>query len=144
MQALRNAHDQMRDWNRLSIKGQQLTAGISCIVIRGGEALLAQSCPAIVYVRLLGAVQRVVPHIPEASVSLGDQEDLLPAFRRYELSTGDRVLLVTNSLDESVGGERIGKILTLPVNDVLPCLYKDTQGLSQGAALFLEFGEGEA
>ena len=144
LQALRNAHDQMRDWNRHSIKEQQLTAGTSCIVVRGREALLAQSSPAVVYTRLLGAVQRVVPHIPEASVSLGDQEDLLPAFHRYELSTGDRALLVTTSLDEAVGEERIDKILALPANDVLPCLYKDTQGLSQGAALFLDFGKGEA
>jgi len=37
LHALRSAHDQMRDWNRHSIKEQQLTAGTSCVVIRGRE-----------------------------------------------------------------------------------------------------------
>ena len=145
LQALRNAHDQMRDWNRHSLKEQQLTAGTSCIVIRGREALLAQSRPAVVYTEgSRCSCSGSFPISRRRVCRSGTRKTCCQRFAVYELSTGDRALLVTTSLDESLGEERIDKILTLPANDVLPRLYKDTQGLSRGAALFLDFGRGEA
>ena len=139
--ALRAAHEQLRDWNRKSLKEHRVAAGTSCLAVRGSEAYLAQVGPAIAYIRLRGGLQRMQPHIPDAQEPLGLYEEFWPAFSRHELSAGDRLLLATSNLAAAVGNQEVMTALALRAEECLAPLYQQARHLSDCGALLLALAE---
>ena len=45
LRALRSAHENLRDWNRRSLKEHRVAAGVSCLAMHDNEAYLAQVGP---------------------------------------------------------------------------------------------------
>jgi hypothetical protein len=54
--AISAAHENLREWNRRSLREHQVAAGLSCLVVRGTLAYLAQAGPSLAYFRRGDAV----------------------------------------------------------------------------------------
>lgn len=98
-------------------------AGLSCLVVRGALAYLAQAGPSLAYFRRGTALDRVTPDDPRATAVLGLAEELRPQLRRYELIPGDLLLVVSPSLDEIVEEARLMELLSRDAEEVLSELY---------------------
>ena len=139
LRALRSAHESLREWNRKSLREHRVATGISCLVVRGDEAYLAQVGPALAYARGGGQTRPLLPHIPDAEGPLGLFEEFWPAFRRFDLSTGDRLLLATSNLASAIPVEEVDAALALVPEECLPRLYQRARQLADCAALLLAF-----
>ncbi len=117
------AHENLRDWNRRSLREHQVGAGLSCLVVRGPLAYLAQAGPSLAYYRHGAAFMRVAPDDSRATAVLGLGEELRPQLRRYELAPGDLLLVASPSLDEVVDESQLSALLTKDAEQILSELY---------------------
>jgi serine/threonine protein phosphatase PrpC len=130
LRALKAAHEDLREWNRRSIKDHRVAAGVSCVAVRRDgesgtdEAYLAQVGPSVAVLYHGGFAQYLAPSMPEATDPLGLNETFWPEFTRLDLDEGDRLLLVSPSLAASVPEVELSAALDLDPEDVLPALYR--------------------
>jgi hypothetical protein len=117
------AHENLREWNRRSLREHQVGAGLSCLVVRGTVAYLAQAGPSLAYFRRDTALTRLTPEDPRAGAVLGLADELRPQLRRYELAPGDLLLVASPSLDEIVDEARLAELLSRDAEEVLSELY---------------------
>ncbi len=106
-QAIREANTLLFDENQHSVPGEQMTAGVSCAVLRDKDLFIAQAGPAALYV----AHQQNVSRYPEVSpwlddivweeadaAPLGTQRQVRVDLFHARLTTGDTILLVDSDL----------------------------------------------
>ncbi len=137
LQALKAANEDLRDWNRRSLKEHWIAAGVTCLALRDGEGYMAQVAPANSLLCRDGSVLLVTPAIPEAAEPLGINDDFWPYFSRLDLSGDAKLLLCTSDLPEGVSFRDIAPILTLPSEDILAALYRQVRAARDFAALLL-------
>jgi hypothetical protein len=148
LRALRTAHEDLREWNRKSIKEHRVAAGVSCLAVRpapeaadGGagaaEAYLGQVAPAAALLYRGGALYPFAPRLPEAAEPLGLYDELRPDFTRLELGDGDRVLLLSPSLAGHLPESALLEALALPHEEILPALYRQARGVPNCAAILI-------
>lgn len=144
LRALKAAHEDLREWNRRSIKDHRVAAGVSCVAVRrpeGGvgpsEAYLAQVGPAVAVLYHGGFAQYLTPGMPEATDPLGLNETFWPEFTRLELDEGDRLLLATPALAAAASETEMAAALDLKPEDVLPALYRLARGQANCGALLV-------
>ena len=112
------AHENLRDWNRRSLREHQVGAGLSCLVVRGTVAYLAQVGPSLAYLRTNAGLTRLAPEDPRAVAVLGLADDLRPQLRRHELAPGDLLLVASPSLDDVADRARIEELLSRDAEEV--------------------------
>jgi hypothetical protein len=137
LRALQAAHDQLRDWNRKSMRDHQVAAGISCAGVRGHEAYLAQVAPASAVLYEGGKVTTLQPSLPDANEPLGLFDEFWPDFSRFELEPGDRLLLLTPALADAVAQGDSTAALALPPEEVLPAFYRHARSLPDCGAVLI-------
>jgi hypothetical protein len=137
LRALRSAHENLRDWNRQSIKDHRVAAGVSCLALRGKDAYLAQVTPAAAVLYRAGAVMRIEPRLPDAAEPLGLHEEFRPEFSHYDLEDDDRLLLLSPRLAERLSDGLLSEALALSGEDALPELYKQARELPDCGALLV-------
>ena len=123
MKAISAAHENLREWNRRSLREHQVGAGLSCLVLRGTVAYLAQAGPSLAYYRRDSGLTRLVPDEPLAVAVLGLGDELRPQLRRYELVPGDLLLVASPSLADIADEARIEALLSRDAEEVLSELY---------------------
>jgi hypothetical protein len=128
LRALRSAHENLRDWNRRSLKEHRVAAGISCLAVHDEEAYLAQVGPARALYLHAGKLQEIHPTVPEAIEALGLEEDFFPEFRKFEFEPGDRLLLLSPWLADELDGPDLPSTLALSGEQALPLLYDRARG----------------
>jgi serine/threonine protein phosphatase PrpC len=137
LRALRSANENLREWNRRSLKEHRVAAGISCLATRDNEAYLAQVGPARAVFFHRGRADLVQPTLPEATEPLGLEDEFWPEFHRYELADGDRLLLLSPGLADAIPNHELTAALALDGEKALPELYRLARGASDGAALLV-------
>ncbi len=137
LRALKAAHENLRDWNRRSIKDHWVAAGISCLAVRGQDAYLAQVSPASAVFYKDGEMSPIRPQLPDAVEPLGLYDEFWPEFSHFELETGDSLLLLTPGLAESLDQKDLAGSLALPSEEVLPALYRQAHALPDCGALLV-------
>jgi serine/threonine protein phosphatase PrpC len=137
LRALEMAHENLREWNRKSIKDHRVAAGVSCLAVHGRDAYLAQVAPASAVLYRAGGVYPVAPHIPDAGEPLGLFDEFRPDFWRFELQDDDRVLLMSPGLAGTLSEADLAEALELPAEDALPQLYRKARGIENCAALLV-------
>ncbi|MEK7247047.1 MAG: hypothetical protein AAB092_01100 [Chloroflexota bacterium] len=137
LRALRSAHENLRDWNRRSLKDHRVAAGISCLAIRDGEAYLAQVGPSRAIFFHDGKLQEIEPGVPDAKEALGIEDEFYPEFRRFEFAPGDRLLLMSPSLAETLSGAALAEALSLTGEQALPVLYEKARGQQNCGAVLV-------
>ncbi len=137
LRALEMAHENLREWNRKSIKDHRVAAGVSCLAIHHREAYLAQVAPASAVLYRAGSVFPVVPRIPDANEPLGLFDEFRPDFWRFELEEDDRILILSPALSEKLTESELSEALAMPAEDALPELYRKARGIENCAALLV-------
>lgn len=137
LRAVKAAHEQLRDWNRRSLKQHRVAAGVSCLAVRGGEAYLGQVAPAAAVLLQNGSLKRLEPALPDALEPLGLHEESWPDFSRYELHQGDRLLLLSNGLAAALTDEELTAALQPPLQQTLPLLYQKAKEMPNCAAVLV-------
>lgn len=137
LRALKAAHENLRDWNRRSIKEQRVAAGVSCLAVQGQEAYLAQVAPAAAVFYAGGTAKPIRPQLPDAAEPLGLYDEFWPEFSRFELRGGERLLLLTPGLADRLSEDDLATALALPAEEVLPALYRRAHALDDCGALLV-------
>jgi serine/threonine protein phosphatase PrpC len=138
LRALRGANDNLREWNKRSLKEHQVAAGVTCLGVRENVAYLAQVGPSRAVFFHNGGPQEIKPVIPEASQPLGLEDEFWPEFHRFDLAPGDRMLLLSPGLAQSLPGRALTTALALEDGEqALPELYKLARGQRDCAAVLL-------
>ena len=118
LRSIRAAHEQLRDWNRRSLREHQVAASVSCLAVRGRTAYLAQMGETVAYHVGDGRFERIAPS-NGGSEPLGQADAADPAFSRYSLSPGDLILVVPSRTEQLVNADAIRSILLRGGNDAL-------------------------
>ena len=138
LRALRQAHANLAEWNRRSLREHRVAVGVTAVAIRDGVATVAQVGPGAVYVHETGGeVRRLVPE-PPATEPLGGDEPIEPLFTSITLRDAE-VLLLTSTVEPETGIESIATALEAGPERALAELYKRTRGIPElTAALVAE------
>jgi hypothetical protein len=137
LRALQGAHENLREWNRRSMRDHRVAAGVSCLAVRGHDAYLAQIAPASAAFYRAGELRPVQPTLPDAVEPLGLFDEFWPEFSHFELEAGDRLLLLTPPLARALPLEELAASLALPPDDVLPALYRSARSLPDCGAVLV-------
>jgi hypothetical protein len=142
LRALKAAHENLRDWNRRSLKQHRVAAGVSCVALRGGaapdcEAYLGQVAPAAAALVHDGSLARLEPTMPDAVEPLGLHEEFWPDFSRHQLREGDRLLLLSSGLAAVLSDEELAEALRPPPEETLPLLYRKGKEMPYCAAVLV-------
>jgi hypothetical protein len=138
LRALRQANDNLRDWNKRSLKEHKVAAGLTCLALRDSEAYLAQVGPSRAVFFRHGTAEYITPTIPEAKEPLGLHDEFWPEFRRFDMTPGDRLLLLSPGLAEALAQPALTTALALEDGEAaLPELYKLARGQRDCAALLV-------
>jgi hypothetical protein len=142
LRALKAAHENLRDWNRRSLKQHRVAAGVSCLAVRGDaapdwEAFLGLVAPAAAALLHHGSLARLAPSLPDAAEHLGLHEEFWPDFSRYDLSEGDRLLLLSTGLADAFSDEELAEALRPPPEETLPLLYRKAREMPYCAAILV-------
>lgn len=137
LRALRSAHENLRDWNRRSLKEHRVAAGVSCLAVHDDEAYLAQVGPARAVFCRGGRLEEIEPGVPDAREALGLEDEFYPEFRRFEFAPGDRLLLISPGLAETLAAADLAAVLVLSGEQALPEIFRRAQGQQNCAAVLV-------
>jgi hypothetical protein len=137
LRSLRAAHENLRDWNRQSIKDHRVSAGVSCLALQGKDAYLAQVAPAAAVLYRAGAVMRIEPRLPDAMEPLGLHEEFRPEFSHFEMEDDDRLLILSPRLAVRLSDIELSEALAQPGEDALPELYRKAKDVPDCGALLV-------
>jgi len=135
--ALRSAHENLRDWNRKSMKDSRVAAGVACLAVQGQGAYLGLVGPSAAAIATNGSLHTLRPTLPDALEPLGLFDDFYPDFSRIPLDDAARVLLLSPSLLAELPPEELGAAMRLPPEDALPALYRHARRLPNCGAILL-------
>ncbi|MGE0135807.1 MAG: hypothetical protein AB7L91_14140 [Dehalococcoidia bacterium] len=142
LRALRQAHINLAEWNRRSLREHRVAVGLTCVAVRGGEVTIAQVGPGVVYIAGPEGVRRLATDDEEAARPLGGTEPVEPQFFSTRLH-GRTLLLLTGAVDQIVGSSTIGEALRAGPDRTLAELYRRTRGVEDmTAAVIVETPEG--
>ncbi len=137
VKAISAAHETLRDWNRRSLREHQVGAGLSCLVVRGSLAYLAQVGPSLAYHRSESGLRRLTPQDPQSTAVVGLGEELRPELTRFDLAPGDLVLVTSPILSEVADDETLAALLGADGEQALSEVYLLTRDLPDFSAFLL-------
>ncbi|MBX7112276.1 MAG: hypothetical protein K1X87_10590, partial [Dehalococcoidia bacterium] len=141
LRALRQAHINLAEWNRRSLREHRVAVGLTCVAVRGGDVTIAQVGPGAVYIAGPEGVRRLSTEGEDAARPLGGPEDIEPQFFSTRLG-GHTLLLLTGSVDQLIGTNAIGEALRVGAERTLAELYRRTRGVEDmTAAVIVEVAD---
>jgi hypothetical protein len=135
VRSLRAAHENLRDWNRKSLREHQVAAGATCLLLRGQTAHLAQVGPSLAYFYRDGRLTSITPQDEAARAPLGLAEEFRPQITRYDLEPGDLLLVASSRLAAIADEAAVAGVLARSLDDALPELFLLTRDLLNFSAL---------
>jgi len=137
LRALRQAHANLAEWNRRSLREHRVAVGVTCAVVRDGtEVLLAQVGPGVAYVRQGDQITRYHTAELPGSTPLGAPDPIDPLFTSLTLVDG-QVLLLTENAEAAVGRHTIEAALRSGPEQALAQLFPHTRGLTDMHAVLI-------
>ena len=134
--ALKAAHERLRDWNDRSLPEHRVAAGATCLAVRDQVAYLAQAGPSLAFHFSEGGLRRLLPE-DDAAQPLGLAKDFQPQLGRFELVSGDLLLMVSTRLDDLADEATVSRLLGRGADQVLPELYLLSRGQEEFSAVLL-------
>ena len=141
LRALEQAHGNLAEWNRRSLREHQVTMGVTCVVIREQEATIAQVGPGSVYVWGPGGYQRLTTDGESSALPLGGSEPVEPLFRSVSLAD-HQLLLVSSKVESIVPPAEIASTLASGPERSLAELFMQTREISDMTAVLVAEVEG--
>ncbi len=137
LRALRQAHANLAEWNRRSLREHRVAVGVTCAVVRDGqEVLLAQVGPGVAYVRQGDQIKRYHTADLPAATPLGAPDPIDPLFTSLTLVDG-QVLLLTENAEAAVGRHTVEAALRAGPEQALARLFTHTRNLTDMNAVLI-------
>ncbi len=136
LRALAAGHQHVREWNRLHGE-RPAGVGVSCLVVRGDEAYLAQCGPALALAHTGGRFRVAAPVGDDTRRPLGMGERAAPVFTRLTLHPGDVILLLFSAADRLIDRGALSKLACSPPEETMPELYLRVRDEQAFGALYL-------
>jgi hypothetical protein len=135
LRALRQAHANLAEWNRRSLREHRVAVGVTCVAIRDREATVAQIGPGAVFVRT-GEFVRRLDRQPAGLQPLGGPDAVEPDFTRIPLA-GNDVLVLTSNVDAAICREGVEAALQVGPERALAELFLSTRNLPELTAVLI-------
>ncbi len=145
LRALQQAHNNLAEWNRRSLREHRVAVGVTCVVIRDGGATIAQVGPSIAYVSGAFGVTRLTTDDLPAAAPLGGEAEIEPRFTATEIA-GREVLLLTSSVESIIGLRQVEESLAAGPEAALAELFRRTRDVTDMTAVLiadLDIDEGD-
>lgn len=143
LRALRQAHANLEEWNRRSLRQHHVAVGVTCVAIRGTEATIGQVGPGVAYIRDLRGLHRLATEGEPAERPLGGPESIQPQFLTVSL-TGAEVLVLSRDAEQLAGSAAIGGALAAGPERALGDLFMHTRAVPNMSAALVVDVEGLA
>ena len=128
VRAVRSTHQTLLEWNRRSVPREQVSIGLTGIVLCGSTVYLAQAGPSLVYLRTNERLKQLNPPDRFNNPPLGEGH-VDPALRRFDLAPGDLLVAASVSLEDVMDPTTLDGILARGSEEALPELYLMTRDL---------------
>ncbi|MDE2933465.1 MAG: hypothetical protein OXS47_06300 [Chloroflexota bacterium] len=130
------AQRSLMDWNTRSVSQHRVGLGLACLARQGERIVLASRGPASI---LHASGDTLTLHEPddEHAEPMNGLEPGQPQLTSLTLAPGDRVLLVTTNVTESLSEDALADILSRSLPEVLPNLYRRITHLRDAAVLLV-------
>lgn len=135
------AQQSLMEWNTRSISQHRVGLGLGCLARQGDRIVLATRGPASILHASEDLVTLYEPDDEHAEPMAGIEPGQ-PQLTSLSLEPGDRVLLMTTNVTESMSEEELGAILGLSMPQILPNLYRRITHLRDAAVLLVGVPEG--
>ncbi len=136
LRALRQAHGNLSEWNRRSLREHRVSIGVTCVAIRDGEATIAQVGPGIAYLAGPDRIERLSTEGTPAAQSLGGDAAIEPMFTATPLA-GYEILLLSSAAEPAIGRDAIEESLVVGPERALAELFRRTRGVADMAAVLV-------
>jgi hypothetical protein len=135
LRSLRSAHENLRDWNRRSLREHQVAVGAACLLISGRTAYLAQGGPSLAYFFRDGQLEVIKPQGEGAQAPLGLAEEFQPDISRFDLEPGDLLLVASTRLASVADEATVAGALARGLDDALPEVFLLTRDVLHFSAV---------
>lgn len=139
LRALRQAHANLAEWNRRSLREHRVAVGITCVAIREHEATVAQVGPGVVYVAGPAGPQRLSTADPAeeaAALPVGGSQPVQPLFHSFAVPP-HQLLLLTESAERVLSPTAIAQTLAAGPERALADLFVRTRELDDVTAVLV-------
>ena len=136
LRAMQQAHTNLAEWNRRSLREHRVAVGVTCVVVRDGEATIVQVGPGAVYVSGQHGVTRLSTEDLPAAAPLGGQAEIEPLFSSVTV-TGREVLLLTSTVEPIIGLRQIEDSLAVGPEGALAELFRRTREITDMTAVLI-------
>ncbi len=136
LRALRQAHGNLSEWNRRSLREHRVAIGVTCVAVRDGEATIAQVGPGIAYLAGPDRIERLTTEGTPAAQPLGGDAPIEPMFRATPLR-GYEILLLSSAAEPAIGRDAIEDALVVGPERALAELFRRTRDVSDMAAVLV-------
>ncbi|MEX2373027.1 MAG: hypothetical protein WD800_04430, partial [Dehalococcoidia bacterium] len=136
LRALRQAHANLAEWNRRSLREHRVAVGVTCVVVRDDEVVVAQAGPGVAYLRQGGALTRLSTDALPGAIPLGGDRPIEPSFTSGSLTDG-QVLLLTGNAERALGRHTIEAALAQGPEQALAALFPHTRNLADMTAVLV-------
>lgn len=136
LRALRQAHANLAEWNRRSLREHRVAVGVTCVVVRDQEVLVAQAGPGSVYLRQGDRVTRLATEELPAAIPLGGDQPIDPLFTSASLLDG-QVLMLSANAEQALGPRTIEASLNAGPEHALARIFPHTRSLTDMTAVLV-------
>ena len=145
IEVLEGRHEELRQWNREHLPAQQASYGVSCVLLREGEAgILAQAGPSLAVLAgdpppggLRELHVRALREGAAAAQPIGGGGALRVQFFPLPVARDGWALLLTSNAQRLIDAAGQANLGQLAVDDVLPNLYPALRELTQAATMVI-------
>ena len=136
VRAIRRAHSNLAEWNRRSLREHRVAVGVTCVVLRNGEATIAQAGPGLVYLVSEDGTRRVTTAGEPAASPLGSEGEITPQF--VAAQTADTsILLISSFAETEAGPSAIGRVFASHPGRLLADLFAQVRNVPNVHAVFI-------
>ena len=136
LRALQQAHTNLAEWNRRSLREHRVAVGVTCVVIRDGEATIAQVGPSAAYLSGARGVTRLTTEGLPAAAPLGGSAEIEPRFTATDIH-GREILLLTSTVEQIVGLRGIEESISAGPEAALAELFRRTRDVTDLTAVLI-------
>ena len=133
LRSLQQAHSNLAEWNRRSLREHRVSVGATCVAVRDGEATIAQVGPALAYVAAPEGPRRLSTDGLPAASPLGGDEPIEPHFSTVQLAR-EQILTLTTNVEEQVDQATLAAVAASGPERALAELFRLTRDLSDVTA----------
>ncbi len=143
VRAMRRAHANLAEWNRRSLREHRVAVGVTCVVLRNGEATIAQAGPGLVYLLSSDGARRVTTAGEPAASPLGSEGEITPQF--VAAQTEDTSILLLSSFAETTAGpSAISRVFSSHPERLLTDLFVQVRNVPDVHAVVITDAPGAA